>query len=183
MTPSSKQAMLDSMIDRSRSARRVVAVAACVTAILAGAGCKKEFPETPDAAPPAADGPLIDGGATIDATAACDPEKTAPTYTELYNKYFAVGKPGHCATEGCHGDPGHNVWLCGTNKDMCYAGMVAEKLIDKTNPLKSKIGDPKTSPLKWVNVDFGFMPQDAIMEFPEGRDAIIAWVGACAQNN
>ena len=29
----------------------------------------------------------------------------------------------------------------------------------------------------------GFMPQDAIMEFPEGRDAIIAWVGACAQNN
>ena len=173
------------MIDRSRSARRVVVVAAWLTAILAGAGCKKEFPDEPtrpDAAV-SVDGGVVDGAVPIDAQAACDPDRTAPTYTELYAKYFAVGKPGHCATEGCHGDPGHNVWLCGTNKDMCYAGMVAEKLIDKTNPLKSKIADPKNSPLKWVNPDFGFMPQDAIMEFPEGRDAIIAWVGACAQNN
>jgi len=126
MTPSPKQAMLDSMIDRSRSARRVVVVAAWLTAVLAGAGCKKEFPDEPtrpDAAV-AVDGGAIDGAVVIDAPAACDPERTAPTYTELYNKYFAVGKPGHCATEGCHGDPGHNVWLCGTNKDMCYAGML-----------------------------------------------------------
>src|SRR3954470_19296832 len=36
----------------------------------------------------------------------------APTYDELFNEYFAEGKPGHCATAGCHADPGHNVWLC-----------------------------------------------------------------------
>ena len=26
----------------------------------------------------------------------------APTYSELYASYFALGTPGHCATAGCH---------------------------------------------------------------------------------
>ena len=188
MTPSPKQAMLDPMIDRPRSARRVAAFAAClatiVAAAVAAAGCKKDFPEDPITdASAGVDAPAIDGAGAIDAPTACNKANPAPTYTELYSKYFAVGKPGHCATEGCHGQVDFNgTWRCGDAKDTCYNGMVTEGLINKTDPLKSKIADPKSSPLKWVNPD-GFMPQGALMAFPEGRDAIIAWVGACAQNN
>lgn len=120
---------------------------------------------------------------TPDAPAACNPASPAPTYTELYEKYFAAGKPGHCATAGCHSDPSHTVWLCGSTKDSCYAGMVGQGLINMTNPIASVIGDPKRSPIRWVNTQGGSMPQDTTGGFPEGRDAIIAWVGACAQNN
>jgi hypothetical protein len=176
--------MLDSMIDRSRSARRVVALAACLVALLAGAGCKKQFddPITTDA-PGATDGGTNTDAAS-DAPTVCNKANPAPTYTELYEKYFAVGKPGHCATEGCHGQVDFNgTWRCGNSKDTCYQGMVGFQLINEEDPIHSKIGDPKNSPLKWINEDFGIMPQDAVMPFPEGRDAILAWVGACAQNN
>ena len=107
----------------------------------------------------------------------------APTYTQLFNDYFAPGKPGHCATSGCHADPGHNVWLCGTTKDSCYAGMVGVGLIDPANPTHSSIADPVRSPLTWFNMAGGNMPFDAQGENPEGRDAISAWVAAGAQNN
>jgi hypothetical protein len=72
---------------------------------------------------------------TPDAVAkTCNPGNAAPTYTELYNKYFAVNTPGHCATAECHSDPKHNIWLCGPTKDTCYNGMVSEGLIDLANP-------------------------------------------------
>lgn len=106
-----------------------------------------------------------------------------PTYTELYNKYFAAGTPGHCAAAGCHLDS-VNGWTCGTNKDTCYKGMVGAgaEIINPTTPKLSTIGDPKNSPIVWINPS-GNMPNDAIAPFPEGRDAILAWVAAGAQNN
>jgi hypothetical protein len=106
----------------------------------------------------------------------------APTYTELYARYFAPGTPGHCATSHCHADPGFNVWLCGDSKASCYEGMVSVGLIDTENPLLSLIGNPDQSPLSWVSPT-GDMPFDATGPFPEGRDAIIAWVKAGAQND
>jgi len=112
----------------------------------------------------------------------CDPNATAPTYTELYTKYFAAGTPGHCATAECHADPRHEVWLCGQTKDTCYNGMVQINLINPSNPLTSRIGDPKSSPLNWFN-PAGPMPADDPRPFPEGRDAILAWLTACAKNN
>ena len=123
-----------------------------------------------------------DSGAP-DAAGVCTPPKTstAPTYSQLYTKYFAAGTPGHCATDGCHLDA-INGWACGTNKDTCYTGMVGIEIISPANPLASVIGDPKNSPLSWINLN-GNMPQDTPMAFPEGRDAILAWVAACAQNN
>jgi hypothetical protein len=113
----------------------------------------------------------------------CTPpaNSTAPTYTELFTRYFAQGTPGHCATAECHFDSS-NGWACGTSKDTCYAGMLSVDLINPGNPKTSVIGDPKNSPLRWINPN-GPMPQDAAMAFPEGRDAILAWVAACAQNN
>jgi hypothetical protein len=106
-----------------------------------------------------------------------------PTYTELYTKYFAAGTPGHCAAAGCHLDS-VNGWTCGTNKNTCYMGMVGvgAEIIDPVNPKASVIGDPKNSPVVWVNPS-GNMPNDAVAPFPEGRAAILAWVAAGAQNN
>jgi len=135
------------------------------------------------------DGP--DAGVPADASpdagtpAACVPPTggSAPTYTQLYTTYFAATTtPGHCANEKCHGDPGHNIWLCGTNKDTCFKGMVGVGLINTKTPAKSLIIDPANSPLRWVN-SRGGMPADATTANNAGRDAIKAWVAACAQNN
>jgi hypothetical protein len=116
--------------------------------------------------------------------ATCVPptDGTAPTYSELFTRYFAPGTPGHCATAHCHANPGANDWVCGDTPDSCYRGMVKVGLIDPQNPTHSAIADANESPLVWVNAS-GDMPFDAIAPLPEGRDAILAWVAACAQND
>jgi hypothetical protein len=128
--------------------------------------------------------PDIDAPSVVDAGPPCVPsvDSTAPTYTDLYAQFFARGTHGHCANAGCHSDPGHNVWLCGSDKDSCYAGMVSIHLIDTTHGDQSMIGNPDISPLSWISPN-GNMPFDAVGAFPAGRDAILAWVGDCAQNN
>ena len=115
----------------------------------------------------------------------CAPPATgaaAPTYSDLYTRYFAAGTPGHCATAHCHGTVGANDWICGDSADSCYRGMVKVGLIDPKNPLHSAIADPNESPLSWVNPS-GDMPFDTAGPLPEGRDAISAWVQACAPND
>lgn len=118
--------------------------------------------------------------------AACgtDTADPAPTYSELYARYFAPGTPGHCAMGGCHGDPLHIIWLCGTTKDTCYAGMTSPEagLINTKAPRLSLIANPVSSPLSWINPN-GPMPQDHPGPFPEGRDAILAWIAAGAPND
>src|ERR1041385_6073848 len=83
-------------------------------------------------------------------TVPCTPTANAPTYTELFTTYFAPDTPGHCATAGCHADPDHDTWLCGTTKTTCYAGMVGVGLIDPTDLAHSMIADPDRSPLAWI---------------------------------
>ncbi|HEX8111240.1 MAG TPA: hypothetical protein VF516_26105 [Kofleriaceae bacterium] len=118
--------------------------------------------------------------------AACgtDTADPPPTYSELYTRYFAPGTPGHCAMAGCHGDPAHLIWLCGTTKDTCYAGMTSPDagLINTAVPRLSLIADPRNSPLSWINPN-GPMPNDKPGPFPEGRDAILAWIIAGAPND
>src|SRR4051794_40362265 len=91
--------------------------------------------------------------AVPDGAPACVPPTTgtAPTYSQLFTSYFAPNTPGHCATAHCHADPGHNEWLCGKTADSCYAGMVTVGLIDPARPAASMIGDPRLSPLSWIN--------------------------------
>jgi hypothetical protein len=60
--------------------------------------------------------------------------------------------------------------------------MVQVGLIDVKNPSASLIGDLSESPLSWINPT-GDMPFDKTGPFPEGRDAILAWVAACAPND
>jgi len=90
--------------------------------------------------------------------------------------------PGHCATAHCHADPGHDTWLCGETAASCYRGMVGVGLIDEVNPTQSLIANPTQSPLSWISPS-GNMPFDKTGPFPAGRDAIVAWVAACAQDN
>jgi hypothetical protein len=115
---------------------------------------------------------------------ACTPaaDASAPAYSDLYTRYFAVGTPGHCAAAHCHGAPGANVWSCGDSPATCYDGMVHAGLISVTEPARSLIADPQRSPLSWVN-PAGDMPFDASTPLPEARDAIVAWVAACAPND
>jgi hypothetical protein len=116
--------------------------------------------------------------------AACTPatDASAPAYSELYADYFAAGTPGHCATSHCHGAPGANVWTCGDSPSSCYDGMVRAGLIDVGEPARSLIADPQRSPLLWVN-PAGDMPFDSSTPLPAARDAILAWVAACAPND
>ncbi|HEU4726720.1 MAG TPA: hypothetical protein VFT22_02495, partial [Kofleriaceae bacterium] len=76
-----------------------------------------------------------------------------------------------------------NVWKCGGNKDTCYNGMVGVKLVDPASPTASRLGDPAHSPLIWINPTTGIMPADSKAPNEEGKNAILAWLGACAQNN
>ncbi len=104
----------------------------------------------------------------------------APKYSELFETYFAPGTPGHCATAGCHADPGHTVWRCGSTASDCYAGMVDVGLIDTASPANSWLIDPH-SPLVWFNMAGGNMPFDAQNDANDaGRDAIKAWVAGGA---
>jgi hypothetical protein len=121
---------------------------------------------------------------TPDAASRCDPPPAvAPTYTQLYTKYFAPGTPGHCADNNCHNGAGFNTWLCGNTPDSCFRGMATMGgLINTANPGASLIADETSSPLSWINPR-GFMPFDRVGAFPEGCAAIKAWVAAGAQNN
>ena len=128
--------------------------------------------------------PRTDPPPTDPSSVRCTPpsDGVAPTYTELFDQFFAKGKPGHCATGGCHANPGFNEWLCGDTKDSCYTGMVEVGLVNPTDPAASLIGNTTQSPLSWINPT-GNMPFDAPGPFPAGRDAILAWVAACARND
>lgn len=124
----------------------------------------------------AADRTTPDSGAPVDAG-------PAPTYSDLFNRYFAPGTLGHCATAGCHGDPGHTVWRCGPTKDDCYEGMVTVGLIDSAQPSHSALADVHRSPLVWLNPEGGNMPLDAQAADEGAREAIVAWVLAGARND
>lgn len=107
----------------------------------------------------------------------------APTYSQLYDDYFALGTPGHCATAGCHADPGHTVWACGATKRECYVGMTTVGLIDPSDPAHSPIASPTLSPLVWINPGGGNMPFDAPVENAAAGQAIRAWVAAGARDD
>ncbi|HEV8551565.1 MAG TPA: hypothetical protein VGQ57_21100 [Polyangiaceae bacterium] len=139
-----------------------------LSVVLALLGCGAGTRETSPPDPPGPCVPLEDSA--------------APTYHELFAEYFAPGTPGHCATARCHANPGANDWLCGESAESCYAGMTRVGLIDLRDPRRSPIADPAHSPLAWMSPS-GDMPLDAASPLPEARDAILAWVAACAPND
>ena len=139
-----------------------------IALVLALAGC------TGQSAAHVGDAGSADGGGPPDLG-------PAPTYSQLYDAFFAVGTPGHCAKSGCHSPPIH-IWTCGTTKETCYQGMQKVGLIDPANPSASLIIDPQNSPLAWFNPS-GPMPFDNPVPNPAGAAAIEAWVAAGALDN
>ncbi|MDF2692451.1 MAG: hypothetical protein K0S65_834, partial [Labilithrix sp.] len=109
-----------------------------------------------------------------------DAPSAAPTWTQLYAQYFGPGTPGHCSgTGGCHTNL-RGGFRCGTNKDTCFAGLVAAGLVDPQNPEQSRIADPAASPLSWFG---GGMPIDNPTPNPAAAAAVKAWVDAGTPNN
>lgn len=109
-----------------------------------------------------------------------DAGPVAPTWSEVYSTLIGPGTPGHCSgTGGCHTQL-KGGFKCGTNKDDCYAGLVAKGLINTTNPAQSSIINPDESPVSWFG---GGMPIDDPSENPEAAAKLKAWVLAGAQKN
>lgn len=103
-----------------------------------------------------------------------------PTWTDLYNKQFGPGTPGHCSgTGGCHTNLKAG-FKCGTNKNDCFNGLVAAGLVNPSAPEKSAIADENVSPLVWLG---GGMPLDSAEPNPAGVAALKAWVAAGAKND
>ncbi len=133
---------------------------------------------------PLADGgaPASDAGTGTDAGSDADADASGPvpTWSQLYAQYFGPGTPGHCSgTGGCHTNL-RGGFKCGTNKDQCYAGLVAAGLIDPAAPTQSKLAITGESPLAWFG---GGMPIDDPAPNPEAAAAVKAWVNAGAPND
>ncbi len=125
---------------------------------------------------------VVDGGIVSDGNgvlpgtftsgAGASPTGGAPTWTELYNTYLAVGTVGNCVSP-CHaaalsGPPSPAVtftWLQGLG----YVG--------DTQPL---IADPDFSCLTWSNGD---MPPGGPKVDPTATGDFTAWAKAGAKNN
>jgi hypothetical protein len=118
--------------------------------------------------PPVLPHALADGGA-------------APTWTDLYAKYFGPGSLGHCGNAGCH-DNVRDHFRCGASKDDCYQGLVDGHWISSTDPLHSQLANPDETPLSWF-ASGGNMPDDKRMPNPTAADEIGAWVFAGAKND
>ncbi len=100
---------------------------------------------------------------------------TAPTWTEIYDNYFADGTPGHCGD--CHANKGIAV---GTTKTSFYNALVSSQLVDLTTPADSVLGLSPGSPLSWFG---GSMPKDDPSPNPAAAKAITAWLQDGAKNN
>jgi hypothetical protein len=100
-------------------------------------------------------------------------------FSFVYARYLGPGTPGHCGNEGCHAEK-QKTFACGDSKDSCYEGLVRAGLVDTSNPIASKLGDPKSSPLAWFGE--GLMPKDDPSPNVEGARAITRWLEAGAKN-
>jgi hypothetical protein len=134
-----------------------------------------------NATTPVTDGGVPDTGTDAGTNTGTDASTgPAPTWTQLYAQFFGPGTPGHCSgTGGCHTNV-RGGFKCGTNKNDCFAGLVAAGLVDPANPSQSSIAIINESPLAWFG---GGMPIDNPAPNPAAAAAVKAWVNAGAQNN
>jgi hypothetical protein len=132
--------------------------------------------------PPVMTGP--DGGGSDAAPDATGPHAdaggAAPTWSQIYALYIGPGTPGHCSgTGGCHTTT-HGGFMCGTNQNDCYQGLVSAGLVTPADGSASPIGIAGQSPLVWLG---GGMPLDSAAPNPAAAAAVQAWVAAGAPQN
>ena len=99
-----------------------------------------------------------DGGA---GGAGADGATPAPTWTDLYSRYFGPNTPGHCGR--CHRNG------CELNKNACYQWFARKKQF----PLQ-------TSRLTWFGGD---MPKDNLAPNPQAELDMTAWQTSGGENN
>jgi hypothetical protein len=104
----------------------------------------------------------------------------APTWDEIYPRYFAASGLGRCGSVGCHFSS-RDGFECGADKDTCYQGLVSAGYIDTTNGAQSAIADTSQTPLSWYGHG-GNMPGGGGAN-AKAADDITAWVQAGAQND
>jgi polyvinyl alcohol dehydrogenase (cytochrome) len=92
---------------------------------------------------------------------------TGPSWTAIYNAYFASGTVGHCAN--CHG-------VAGTASGL-YGFLESRGQISGTS---SALVDPDASILTWFG---GTMPPGGPTDLPQAEADLTAWVAAGAPNN
>jgi hypothetical protein len=114
--------------------------------------------------------------ATPVATAsACLDQLNNAGWSDVYASVFAPNTPGHCGK--CHGATPNGGLLVGTTKDSFLAGLVAKGLVDPSNPSKSLILDPSSSPVRWFS-DGGPMPRDAAQPNADAAARVSAWLSS-----
>src|SRR6185295_4206675 len=132
-----------------------------------------------DGPPPTLTCATVDGGA---------PQPT--TWTYVYSTYFAGtttgATPGHCSE--CHNSVLAG-FLCGPDKDTCYAGLVSAGKITPANPTASPLADPEQSSLAWFGRPttppgvLAFMPTDLVVRNAPAVAALCGWVQAGARDD
>jgi len=102
-------------------------------------------------------------------TAASAPA-TAPTFTQIYTKYFAPGAPVDCATgSGCHAE---------FKTETGAWGFLLE--YDQVGTSPPELTDPNASWLTWYG---GSMPESGTACNPQAMSDLNAWAAAGGQNN
>ena len=138
--------------------------------------------------------PVVDSGSPLSelTCGTVDGGATQPTtWTYVYNTYFAGtttdATAGHCGE--CHGSTTLGGFLCGTDKDSCYAGLVSVGMITPASAVASPLANPDQSPLAWFGRPttppgvLAFMPTDLVVTNPPAVAALCGWVQAGAHDD
>ena len=137
------------------------------------------------------DGGTVDAGPTTLTCATVDGGAAQPTtWSYVYNTYFAGTTAGttagHCSQ--CHAAT-LGGFLCGADKDSCYAGLVNAGRITPANPTASPLIDPEQSSLAWFGRPttppgiLAFMPTDLVVRNAPAVAALCGWVQAGARDD
>jgi hypothetical protein len=94
----------------------------------------------------------------------------APTWTQLFNAYFAAGKVGNCAHSGCH-----QAYM--TSPSAAFSWLRSEDQVGGSQP---ELADPNSSCLSWLGGD---MPPGGPESNPTAVTDFDLWLKAGAQNN
>jgi hypothetical protein len=112
---------------------------------------------------------VLDAGAQTSGSASGSSSQ-APTWTQLFNAYFAVGKVGNCALSGCHA-----TYM--TSPSAAFSWLQSEQQVGGSQPA---LANPNSSCLTWLGGD---MPPGGPGAEPSAVTDLDLWLKAGAKNN
>jgi hypothetical protein len=123
----------------------------------------------------AVDGGAADGNGVLDPGTSSNGgvsggSSQAPTWTQLYNAYFAAGTPGNCAQAGCH-----QSYM--TSPSATFSWLQSQGQVGSAQPA---LTDPSSSCLTWLGGD---MPPGGPETDPDAEKDFDLWLKAGAKDN